>query len=217
MKSGACTKTYEGRRVLEMGEQVWKPGEICVLIGANGSGKSTYAGILAGILSSDQNRKIMENGISVGYLPQRPYAFRMSLEKNLMIASGDRKLAEELMQGLNLTHLRHTGGKRLSGGESARMALARVLMRPCDFLILDEPTAAMDMQSTVLAEDAVREYRGRTGAAVLLVTHSIRQAERLGDRLLFFREGRLWETGDCAEHLRSPRTEELRKFLDFYG
>ena len=141
----------------------------------------------------------------------------MSLEKNLMIASGDRKLAEELMQGLNLTHLRHTGGKRLSGGESARMALARVLMRPCDFLILDEPTAAMDMQSTVLAEAAVREYRGRTGAAVLLVTHSIRQAERLGDRLLFFREGRLWETGDCAEHLRSPRTEELRKFLDFYG
>ncbi len=217
MKSKACSKTYQGRCVLDVGEMTWQPGRIYVLIGANGSGKSTFAKILAGVLTSDQKTPVLPREVSVGYLPQRPYAFRMSLEKNLSIAAKDPARAEELIGALLLTEIRDKGGKSLSGGETARMALARVLMRPFDLLILDEPSAAMDMESTKRAEEVIRSYRDRTGAAVLLVTHSIGQARRLGDEVLFFREGHLRERGDCAVHLAEPETAELRAFLDFYG
>ena len=141
----------------------------------------------------------------------------MSTEQNLRIAANDRKREEALLSMLRLESLRKAGAHRLSGGETARMALARILMKRFDLLILDEPCAAMDMESTILAEQAVLRYREETGAAILLITHSIRQAERMGDRLLFLKEGKLAESGDCRKCFSSPATAELRTFLDFYG
>lgn len=105
----------------------------------------------------------------------------------------------------------------LSGGETARLALARLLMEDYPLLILDEPTAAMDIAATLLAEDCLRRYRERTGCTVLLVTHSLSQAKRLADRVLFLSEGRLAEQGPAAQVLETPREPQTRAFLDFYA
>ncbi len=217
MKTNAVSKTYDGRTVLQMPAVDLAADTVHVVLGSNGSGKSTWAKILAGVLAADGGTMPLTEPCRVGYLPQKAYAFRMSMEKNLRIAANDREREDRLLAQLHLTELRKAPANRLSGGESARMALARVLMKPFDLLILDEPSAAMDMESTMLAEKAILDYKKETGAAVLLITHSIRQARRVGDGLFFLKNGMPVETGPCKEHLDAPGTKELKEFLEFYG
>ena len=211
---GKLSKTYNGRQVMEFGPYEFEPGVIYAVIGANGCGKSTLGKLLSGIVKPDAGRTDTEN---VGYLPQKPYAFRMNVEKNIKVAVDNPELEEYYIRELGLEPLRTTGGDKLSGGEAARMALARTLMKDFDLLILDEPTAAMDMESTATAERLIKEYRDRNGSSLLLITHNIQQARRVGDRLLFIKDGRLVEDGDCRDHLAKPETEELKEFLEFYG
>lgn len=77
MKIAAFSKTYEGRTVLDFPGMDLRPGEVYAIIGANGSGKSTFAKILAGVLAADRKGKLL-SGSTVGHMPQKNYAFRMS-------------------------------------------------------------------------------------------------------------------------------------------
>ena len=216
MNLPAMTKTYDARRVLDLPALTLEPGEITAVIGANGSGKSTFAQILAGIVRADQRVDPLP-GVRVGYLPQKSYAFRMTAEKNIRLNGSDSVRLNQLMDALGLSALRAHRAKKLSGGETARMALARILMGEYDLLILDEPTAAMDMAATLAAESLIRDYRDETGCAVLLITHSLRQAGRLADRVLYFHEGRLAEQGSAEAVLKHPQSAETKQFLEFFG
>lgn len=216
MKLRSCTKTFEGGTVLRFPEVTLEPGRIYAAVGANGSGKSTFARLAAGVLPADQGARMLE-GADVGYMPQRSYAFRLSTRANVCLGGADEARAEALMEALGLTALSGRRASRLSGGETARMALARVLMRPHDLLILDEPTASMDMESAMLTEELVEQYRRETGSAVLLITHDLQQARRTADEALFFCRGTLWESGAAERVLYGPERAETRRFLDFYG
>lgn len=154
---------------------------------------------------------------AVGYMPQHSYPFRLTVRRNILLSGGRPEQAGRLMEALGLTPLAGQRAGGLSGGETARMALARVLMRPCGLLILDEPTASMDMESAILAERLVSARREETGCAVLLITHDLQQARRLADKALFFHQGQLWEAGPADRVLFSPERPETRRFLEFYG
>ena len=191
----------------------FSPGKVYAVIGANGSGKSTLARVLAG-LPGAEGGVLSPAGLSVGYLPQRPYAFRGSVRRNLLLNGGDETRCDELLAALHLDHLASHRAPSLSGGECARMALARLLMRRYDLLVLDEPTAAMDQESTLLSEDLLRAYREETRCAVLLITHSLGQARRCADEVLYLEHGELLERGEITA-LDAPATDALRRFLDF--
>jgi len=212
------TKSYGGKTALDFPGLDLPEGSVCAVVGVNGSGKSTLARCAAGALETDQRRPVLDPGLPVGYLPQTSYPFRMTVLRNVLLCGGtdSRARAWELMKRLEISHLARQKAHRLSGGETARMALARLLMRECKLLVLDEPTAAMDIHSTVLAEELVGEYRARTGCAVLWVTHSLKQARRVADRLLFFHCGKLAESGVAEALLNAPQSAELKQFLEFY-
>lgn len=214
MKLPAFSKTYEGRTVLDFPGMDIQPGTITAVIGANGSGKSTFAKILAGTLNPDRRIKPGEN---IGFMPQKNYAFRMSLKKNLLLNGSDRAKAEELIDAMQLSALADKRADRLSGGETARMALARLMMKHYELVILDEPTAAMDMETTLLSEALIQRYVQGSNCALILVTHSLQQARRIADSVWYFHKGRLLEAGDKTAVLDSPKQPETRQFLDFYG
>lgn len=209
-------KSYNGRCVLELDELSLEKGKIYAVIGANGSGKSTLAKLAAGVIEPDRGRAEKQD-LSIGYMPQKSFAFRMSLRKNMLINGDDAQRAQELLGALKLGHLSEAKAKRLSGGETARMALARLLMRDYELLVLDEPSSAMDIESTLLAEKLIRDYRDRTGCAVLIVTHAINQAERIADEVLFLSEGRLIERGSPEKLIEHPENEITRRFIEFYS
>lgn len=210
----AFSKTYHGVKVLDFPGLELQPGKIYTILGANGSGKSTFAKITAGVLPADQKCRIPG---SVGYLPQKPYAFRMTLRKNILLTAGRPERADELMRTLSLTELKEKRADRLSGGETARMAMARLMMNRYDMVILDEPTAAMDMESTSAAEELILKYVRETDCVLILVTHSLQQARRVADEAIYFHKGRLLENGPAEHVLYHPALAETRKFLEFYG
>ena len=216
MRISAFRKTYEGRRVLDFPGFELKKGKVYCIIGANGSGKSTFAKVLSGVLPADTNGRIL-SAISVGYMPQKNYAFRMKVMANVTLGNRDETRALELMKALHIDHLTDKRADHLSGGETARMALVRLMMKNYDLVILDEPTAAMDVATTGLAEAEIRRYVDQTQCALVLVTHSLRQARRLADEVLFFYEGKLTEAGSRETMLENPQMPETRQFLDFYG
>ena len=216
MKIFAFSKTYEDRCVLDFPGMELQPGKIYAVIGANGSGKSTFAKILAGIAAADKRGRLAEPA-AIGYMPQKNYAFRMSTRANILLNGKDRARAEQLMDAVQIRHLAEKRADLLSGGETARMALARLMMKRYDLVILDEPTAAMDMETTLLSEELILEYVRETGCGVILVTHSLQQARRIADEVLYFHKGKLLESGPREQVLYAPRKGETRQFLEFYG
>ena len=216
MKTTAFTKSYGKKTVLDCPALELPEGQITAVIGANGSGKSTLAKVLAGIEPSDRKQRPLPD-LRIGYLPQKSYAFRMNTARNIALGGDDPARQKKLTEALLLGPLARQNAKKLSGGETAKMALARLLMGDYDLLILDEPTAAMDMESTLAAERLIREYCTETGCAVLLITHSVRQARRIADKVLFFRGGKLAESGPAAQVLTAPSCIETQRFLEFYG
>ena len=210
------SKTYEGRTVLDFPGLELQPGKIYAIIGANGSGKSTFAKILARILPADRKGKPVSLG-SIGYMPQKNYPFRMTTKQNILLNGSDVHRAEALMDALHIRHLETKRADKLSGGETARMALARLMMKQYDLVILDEPTAAMDMETTVLSENLIVSYVKESGCALVLVTHSLQQARRIADEVLYFHKGELAEAGTKEQVLNNPASEKTRQFLEFYG
>ena len=215
MKLPPITKTYGGRRVLDLPALELADGAIHAVIGANGSGKSTLARILAGVIQPDQGGFPCTG--QAGYMPQRSYPFRMSVVRNLQLTGAGRDRAMAQLELFGLAGLARQNAKGLSGGETARLALARVLMEEHPLLILDEPTAAMDVAAAIRSEEILLEYQARTRCTVVLVTHSMTQARRMAGQVLFLKDGHLAEQGETGQVLSHPRCADTRAFLDFYA
>ena len=216
MKLPAFSKTYESTKVLDFPGMELESGKIYAMIGANGSGKSTFARILAGVLQADRKTRL-DRQSRVGYMPQNNYAFRMSVKANILLGGKNDRRAEQLMDAIQIRHLENKRADLLSGGETARMALARLMMKSYDLVILDEPTAAMDMETTSLSENMIVSYVKETGCTLILVTHSLQQARRIADEVLYFHKGKLLEAGTKEQVLYTPQKAETKQFLEFYG
>ena len=214
MNIPAFSKTYEGRTVLDFPGMDVQPGTVTAIIGANGSGKSTFAKILAGTLAPDKRFQPPED---VGFMPQKNYAFRMTTKQNILLNGRDEARAERLMEAIQLGELSGKRADKLSGGETARMALVRLMMKRYDTVLLDEPTAAMDMETTLLSEGLIADYVKETGCSLILVTHSLQQARRIADEVWYFHKGKLLETGRKDRVLGTPERAETKQFLEFYG
>ena len=216
MKIAAFSKTYEGRTVLDFPGMELEPGRIYAVIGANGSGKSTFAKILSGILPADKKGNHVSGG-TIGYMPQKNYAYRMSTKANILLNGKDEARANALMDAIQIRHLENKRADKLSGGETARMALVRLMMKHYDMVLLDEPTAAMDMETTLLSEKLIAEYVKESNCSLVLVTHSLQQARRIADEVWYFHKGKLLETGSKEQVLNCPQRAETKQFLEFYG
>lgn len=209
-------KQYGERTVLDC-ELSLEEGKVTVLIGSNGSGKSTLLSALAGQLPFE-GRIEGTKGLDVCFMPQSSYAFDLSVRRNIMLAVPakeryGKKQREEcrarvdgLMDTANLSYLQKKNAARLSGGETQKVALCRCLVRKHDLLILDEPTSAMDMASSAAAEKMLSGYCALHRPTVLLATHSINQAERLADRVIVLKEGKIIGDGPPSEVLNDSIT-----------
>ena len=211
-------KAYGVRTVLDIESLTLIKGETVAIVGPNGSGKSTLLKILADILSPDSGE--IERNDKLLYLPQQSIAFRKSVKKNIiysMESSENRdSRCDEILSQLGLTHLADKNAKGLSGGEAQRLALGRVLVNKGDFLLLDEPSSAADIEGTEIIEKAIVDCKKQTGCGIVMTTHSPIQALKLADRIIMLCDGKIIEDGNPAELISNPKTEWGKKFISMW-
>ena len=221
MKLCGLQQEFGKRIALDIPAFEFERGRIYAIVGSNGCGKSTLARAVCGIAKPTAGTVERAENETCAYMPQESYAFYGTLRHNIALgmqkAERDSTRINELMDALELTQLARAKAKSLSGGETARMALARVLVGNHGFLVLDEPTAALDVNSTLAAERLIGQYRDQHGVGVLLITHSMSQAQRVCDQVVFMDAGRICEHGPTDQVLRDPQTTELRHFIEVVG
>jgi NitT/TauT family transport system ATP-binding protein len=215
------------------------PGEFVCIIGASGCGKSTLLSLVAG-LDSATSGQIDTAGLKVSLMFQEPALFPwLTAAKNVELALHARGVpkAERRAQTLELleaVHLGGFGGKRpheLSGGMRQRVAMARALAQDADVLLMDEPFGALDAMTRDLLHEELERICAERTLTVLFVTHNVREAARLGDRVVILssRPGRVIEEydvpkgGDRGEDshdvakLASTMTDRLREEMMRHG
>lgn len=214
-------KRYDKRVVLDVEKLTIRAGERYALLGANGSGKSTLLSILAGVCKPEMG--VVRSSIHPGesaYLPQIPYAFDLSVLQSVMLPLGSGRIAKEqamaALDRVGLTHLANAKANKMSGGETQRMALARVLAKPYKLLLLDEPTSATDIAANDLIESALLEYCGEHKCTLVVCTHAPSQARRLGTQAVFLNDGHIAEQGSAEEVLLSPKSASVKNFLQHW-
>jgi tungstate transport system ATP-binding protein len=212
-------KSYHGRCVLDIGSFTFEPGRRYALVGANGSGKSTLLKIIAGTIIADSGkiRYSEQARDTLGYMPQKPYVYDFSVIKNVLMAcnQGDaaQNQAYQALQKVGMTDFAAARGSRLSGGESQRVAFARMLVKPHSLLLLDEPTSAMDIAASDLVERELLDYCEKHHTTLIFATHSLAQAQRLADVLVLLHQGNISESGPASQIIHAPQTKEAQDFL----
>jgi iron complex transport system ATP-binding protein len=217
--------SYDHRDVVRDISLCVSAGDVLVIMGANGSGKTTLLRLMAGLLSpargaidvcghpisalSDRNR-----ALHIGLVPQETtstFPFRV-LEFVLMgriphrgglgFSSGeDLAIAEEALRSCDAWQFRNRRITELSGGEKTRAVLARALAQQPKVLLLDEPTAFLDIRHQVDILKRLVEWRSQTGGAVVTVLHDLNLAAQFCSRCALLKEGRLVAIGATAEIL----------------
>jgi len=215
-------KEYSGRCVLDVKELNFQKNKRYALLGTNGSGKSTLLKILTGIIkpTGGMVRSDVTGIKSIGYLPQKPYGFSFSVLRNVMMAIDDcperEEIAKAAIDAVGMSAFLKADASKLSGGETQRVAFARVLCIHRELLILDEPTAAADLMGIDLLEAALLQYFDKNECTVIFATHSPAQAMRLADEVIFLHQGKIHEHGETKHVLTDPQSDEARFFLDHW-
>ncbi len=214
-------------------------GEFVCLVGASGCGKSTLLSIVAG-LDMPTAGQVDTGGRRVAIMFQEPALFPwLTARRNVELAlralkvpkDQRRRRAFELLESVHLGDFADKRPHELSGGMRQRVALARALAQDADVLLMDEPFGALDAMTRDLLHDELERICSERSLTVLFVTHNVREAARLGDRvvLLSSRPGRVIEeygvprTGprriDSASvaQLASTVTDRLREEMKRHG
>ena len=178
------------------------PGEFCCLVGASGCGKSTLLNLLAGLDTPAAGTVAVGGRTSLMFQESALFPW-LSVRGNVNLALRLAGLAkaerrERTSELLRMVRLKGFGGKRpheLSGGMRQRVALARAIAQNASILLMDEPFGALDAITRDLLHDELERVWQETGLTVLFVTHNVREAVRLGDRVLVLssRPGRVVE------------------------
>ena len=177
ISASGVTVRYGGRPVLDGVDLSVAPGEIVTLIGPNGSGKTTFLRAVLGLIRPDGGAVARRPGLTIGYVPQRVEIDRtlpLTLRRFVMMGGGGNGARlDAAAQEVGISQLLDRSFHDLSGGEAKRAVLARALLREPDLLVMDEPTANVDVAGQAEFYDLIRRIRGRRGCGVLLVSHDL--------------------------------------------
>jgi tungstate transport system ATP-binding protein len=196
-------------------------GGSTIVLGANGAGKSVLMRLMHGLLplssgslswsgSDAQRRQAM--------VFQRPVMLRRSALQNVRYAlalagAADRDARSwKALEQVGLRHLADRSARVLSGGEQQRLALARAWALRPEVLFLDEPTASLDPSATREIESIIRAFV-EAGTKVVMATHDLNQARRLGDEVIYLHQGRVLERAAVETFFTQPSTAQAAAFI----
>jgi ABC-type Fe3+/spermidine/putrescine transport system ATPase subunit len=208
-------------------------GEYLVILGPTGSGKTLLLETIVGFNKPDEGRIIMDGKDitevapekrGIGYVPQNSLLFpHLTIRQNLAFglkmrgmkrAEQDRTV-EHILDLVKLRSIESHQPESLSGGERQKVALARVLAIDSKIILLDEPLASMDPETSRELRDELKRIHREDGKTIIHVTHSLIEGFSLADKLALMREGEMVQVGGAKELLAKPRNEFAARLLGY--
>lgn len=195
-----------------------------VILGPNGAGKSVLLRLCHGLLVPDRGRitwQGFERAPRQALVFQRPVLLRRSVLANveyaLYLARSDpvtrHARAQLALERVGLSAIAYRPARVLSGGEQQRLALARAWAIQPRVLFLDEPTSHLDPAAARDVEGIIEAIH-RDGTAIVMTTHQLGQARRLGEQVVFIQDGRLAEQADADTFFARPGSQSARQYLE---
>jgi len=229
-------KSFDGRLVLDGFSLDVKDGETMVIIGFSGSGKSVALKHVVGLLHPDAGDVIVDGRPvstldrpaltalrrDVGYVFQFAALFdSMTVAENVALGLRRRgldepEMAERVAEALALVDLTGTEAQmpaELSGGMRKRVGIARAIALKPRYILYDEPTTGLDPVTSAVIDRLMVRTRERLGVTGLVVTHDLRSAYTVGDRIAMLYEGRIRQVG-AVEEIRQSRDPVVRQFIE---
>jgi ABC-2 type transport system ATP-binding protein len=231
------TKTYaSGTEALKGIDLTIPEGSFFGLLGPNGAGKSTLIHCIMGLaIPSSGKASVFGNDVVDDYRAARAHVGLAPQDVNLdwfltvedtldyhggyygMPKAERRERIDELLEAFSLTEKRHVNSRMLSGGMKRRVVLARALMHRPKMLILDEPTAGVDVELRLELWKYMQKVN-KEGTTILLTTHYIEEAEQLCDNLALINNGKIIRTGtgdELKKHYKKKTLEDV--YLELVG
>ncbi len=216
-----------GRTLLDVPKLLLDGPGPTLILGPNGAGKSLLLRCLHGLIAPDRGQVTIggqtlqaEHKARQAMVFQRPVLLRRSVAANLEFVLKRQRLCRsvrkqriaELLEEGGLQDKSRQAARSLSGGEAQRLSIMRALALEPDTLFLDEPTSALDPTATQMIERLVQRASSR-GVRIVMVTHDVGQARRLGADIVMMQGGKVVEHGSVKQVLNAPQSDEARRYL----
>ncbi len=236
LQSQNLTKKYSNKLAVHDLSINLVPGEIIGLLGPNGAGKTTFFYMIAGLISSDSGKILIDGknitnksvsdraSMGLAYLPQEPSVFgRLSVEENILAALEQRtdltkeqrqQELENLVEEFQLNKFLKTKSNKLSGGERRRVEIARSLSSNPKFILLDEPFAGIDPIAVSDLKETLKKLK-KMKLGILISDHNVRETMQICDNVLIMSEGKAIAEGTPAKVSSNELVKEVYLGKDF--
>lgn len=207
-----------GRTILNIPHAIIPADRICACIGPNGAGKTTLLKLLDGLIKPDSGSVTHSSNTHLSSLVlHHSPMIKASARTNIaMVRDVDPSISLEdidaVMLQIGLSNLANSPALKLSAGERQKLCLGRAILQKPHLVLLDEPTANLDPNTTDQVEQIIRHFK-LMGSEVIFTSHQLAQVQRLAEYILFIDQGEIKEKGPVGPFFANPQTQAAKRYL----
>jgi tungstate transport system ATP-binding protein len=206
-----------GRTILNIPHAIIPADRITACIGPNGAGKTTFLKVLDGLIKPDSGTVTYSFKTKTSLVLHHTPMIKASAAANIGIvqdvdSSITKMDIQKIMEEVGLSNLANSPAHKLSAGERQKLCLARAILLKPNLVLLDEPTANLDPNTTEQVEGLIRKF-DRHGADVIFSSHQLAQVQRLAQHIIFIDQGEIKEKGPVGPFFDNPQTKAAKRYL----
>jgi tungstate transport system ATP-binding protein len=208
----------DGRIILDIPHAIVPADRICACIGPNGAGKTTFLKLIDGLIKPDSGTITSSSGpIKSSLVLHHTPMIKASARTNIaMVKDADPSILsaaiDAVMEQVGLGHLANSPAHKLSAGERQKLCLGRAILQKPNLVLLDEPTANLDPNTTEQVEEIIRQFKLQ-GSDVIFTSHQLAQVQRLAEYIVFIDQGQIKEKGPVGPFFANPQTQAAKRYL----
>jgi tungstate transport system ATP-binding protein len=208
----------DGRIILDIPHAIIPADRPCACIGPNGAGKTTFLKLIDGLIKPDSGTVTfsagpMKSSLVLHHTPMIKASARTNIA---MVQDSDPSIQlsaiDAVMEQIGLSRLANSPAHKLSAGERQKLCLGRAILQKPNLVLLDEPTANLDPNTTEQVEEIIRQFKLQ-GSDVIFTSHQLAQVQRLAEYIIFIDQGQIKEKGPVGPFFADPQTQAAKRYL----
>ncbi|MEA9604362.1 ATP-binding cassette domain-containing protein [Polynucleobacter sp. JS-JIR-II-c23] len=206
-----------GRTILNIPHALIPADRITACIGPNGAGKTTLLKLLDGLVKPDSGTVNYSFKTKTALVLHHTPMIKASAKTNIaMVCDADESIknadVDRVIEQVGLSGLANSPAHKLSAGERQKVCLGRAILQKPNLVLLDEPTANLDPNTTEQVEELIRQF-DRQGVDVIFSSHQLAQVQRLAEHIIFIDQGEIKEKGPVGPFFNNPQTPAAKRYL----